>query len=288
MPQLSPSLKLPLSSSLCVLALSVGLCSQALAQPAPSTPTSGSSQEQAAEVDSPELDQPELDQPELKSPAVPSPKGTTTSNESTQDAQGSAQVKVDQLPEQLKEEPKRGDELYQRQISQIEAQVNELKEEIFRSRTRLAILKETVLAIGLSGAEAQIIHRNEMGANFKLERILYIIDGDPIRQVTDKDGSLDAQEEIEVFNGPITPENHTLQVELIYRGNGFGVFSYLQSYRFTLNDVYTFRPEEGKRVVIKTIGYERGGVTVDLLERPAIRFDKTEVNLEADERPGAQ
>jgi hypothetical protein len=66
-----------------------------------------------------------------------------------------------------------GGDLYMQQIQRIETQVNELKEEIFRSRTRLAILKESVLASGLSGTELRIVHRNEMGANFKLERALY-------------------------------------------------------------------------------------------------------------------
>jgi hypothetical protein len=237
--------------------------------------------------DEEDLDAPALD-PTPKSAASSETPSSSSNTEGTNKEGLTSKVKVDKLAPELKEQPQRGDELYQRQIAQIEAQVNELKEEIFRSRTRLSILKETVLAIGLSGAEAQIIHRNEMGANFKLERILYVVDGDPIRQITDKDGSLDSQKEIEIFNGPITPENHTLQVELIYRGNGFGVFSYLQSYRFTLNDVYTFRPEEGKRLVIKTIGYERGGVMVDLMERPAIRFDKSEVDIEKEERSGAQ
>jgi hypothetical protein len=173
--------------------------------------------------------------------------------------------------------------LYKRQINQIEAQVNELKEEIFRSRTRLSILKESILASGLKGTELHIIHRNEMGANFKLERILYILDGNPIRKATDQDGSLDQQEEIEILNGPITSGNHSLQVELIYRGNGYGVFSYLQAYRFTLNDVHDFRTDEGKRLKIKVVAYEKGGITVDLFDRPALRFEETVIDLDQDD-----
>ena len=203
---------------------------------------------------------------------------------SAQPSSTSTKLKVEKQSSTMNAEPQRGDEVYQLQIEKIEAQVNELKEEIFRARTRLAILKETVLASGLAGTEVEIIHRNEMGSSFKLERILYILDGSPIRQAVDKNGKLDQQEEIEIINGPITPGNHTLQVELIYRGNGYGVFSYLQSYRFTLNDVHTFRSEEGKRVVIKAIGYERGGITVDLQERPDIRFEKTIIDLESEDQ----
>lgn len=176
-----------------------------------------------------------------------------------------------------------GGDLYMQQIQRIETQVNELKEEIFRSRTRLAILKESVLASGLSGTELRIVHRNEMGANFKLERALYILDGDQLRQLVDRDGNLDQQEEIEILSGPIQPGPHNLQVELIYRGNGFGVFSYLQSYRFTLNDSDQFRADEGKRITITAIGYERSGITLELKDRPDIRFERSVVDLDEDE-----
>ena len=191
----------------------------------------------------------------------------------------SSNLKVTRITPEQEDDQTNGD-LYLRQIRRIESQVNELKEEIFRSRTRLAILKESVLASGLAGTELRIIHRNEMGANFKLERILYILDGSPISQRVDTNGELDQQEEIEIINGNIKPGPHELQVELIYRGNGFGVFSYLQSYRFTINEVRQFRAEEGKRLTIAAVGYERSNLLLELKDRPAIRFDMDNVSLD--------
>ena len=190
------------------------------------------------------------------------------------------------VAEQVREDtPARtGDEVYQRQLLRIKSQVDELKEEIFRSRTRLTLLKETVLASGLAGSEVHIIHRNEMSSNFRLERMIYILDGTILTKQIDQDGSLDRQEQLDILDGTIIPGNHTLQVEMIYRGNGFGIFSYLQSYRFGLGDVHSFRAEEGKRVVIRVIGYERGGATLDLRERPTIRFEKEVLSLEEAEQ----
>ena len=74
----------------------------------------------------------------------------------------------------------------------------------------------------------------------------------------------------------------------MYRGNGFGVFSYLQSYRFTLNDDTTFRAEEGKRVTISVTGYERSGVTLELKDRPDIRFERDIVDLDEEADQAAQ
>lgn len=224
---------------------------------------------------------------ELKSSSAPKRGAVPKSGRPSSKAKGKQRLKVTQV-ERGASKSASSSEVYLRQIHRIESQVNELKEEIFRSRTRLAILKESVLASGLSGTELRIVHRNQMGANFKLERALYMLDGDPLYRVTDQDGELDQQEEIEIFNGPIQSGNHSLQVELVYRGNGFGVFSYLQSYRFTLNDDTTFRAEEGKRVTINVTGYERSGVTLELKDRPDIRFERDIIDLDEEADQAAQ
>ena len=166
-----------------------------------------------------------------------------------------------------------GDQAYKLKITELETRVNELKERIFRSKTRLAILKESVLASSIAGAEAQILHRNEMGSSFRLEKVSYSLDGTPIRSLVDQDGDLDGKEEIEILNGPIVPGNHTLSVVMTYRGNGFGIFSYLKGYVFNLRSSHTFRADEGKLVEVKAIGYEKGGITTDLKDRPDIRFE---------------
>ena len=83
------------------------------------------------------------------------------------------------------------------------------------------------------------------------------------------------QDEIELFNGPIVPGTHTLSVMMVYRGRGFGVFSYLKGYVYTLRSSHTFHAEEGKRLTLKTIAFEKGAITTDHRDRPAIRFEST-------------
>tara|TARA_B100001093_G_scaffold56577_1_gene47874 strand:- start:78 stop:770 length:693 start_codon:yes stop_codon:yes gene_type:complete len=167
------------------------------------------------------------------------------------------------------------DDAYKVKLNDLQGRVNELKEKIFRTKTRLAILKESILSTSIAGAEAQLIHRNEMGASFNLEKIIYSLDGTPIKTKIDKEGDLADQKEIQIFDGPIVPGNHTISVVMIYRGNGFGIFSYLRGYVFTLRSSHTFHAEEGKRVQVKIIGYEKGGMTTDLRDKPDIRFERT-------------
>lgn len=155
----------------------------------------------------------------------------------------------------------------------LEERVNSLKEKIFRSKARLMLLRETVLNGALAGAKANIVHRNEMGAGFVLESVSYALDGAPIFTKTDTDGDLNDVAEIELFNGSIVPGNHNLSVNMVYRGSGYGIFSYVRGYSFKIRSSYAFTAEEGKMTTVKIVGYEKGGITTDLKDRPAIRYD---------------
>lgn len=162
---------------------------------------------------------------------------------------------------------------YTVKLRSLEERVNDLKERVFRSKARLILLRETVLNGAISGAKAVILHRNEMGSSFTLEQAGYALDGAPLLNKTNTNGNLDEQEQIELFNGSIVPGNHNLSVFLLYRGNGYGVFSYLRGYTFRIQSSHAFTAEEGKITTVKAVAYEKGGFTTDLKDRPAIRYD---------------
>ncbi len=98
------------------------------------------------------------------------------------------------------------------------------------------------------------------------------------------DGDLEKREEFEIFNGRVVPGNHQVTVQMVYRGHGYGLFSYLEGYRFKVQSSYTFEAEPGKVAVIKVVGFEKGGLTAELKDRPAVRYD---VKKEEEGRRGA-
>jgi len=113
-----------------------------------------------------------------------------------------------------------------------------------------------------------------MGSSFYLESVTYALDGAPIYTKTDLDGDLDKRDEFEVFNGRIVPGNHQLAVQMVFRGHGFGLFSYLQEYRFKTQSAYTINAEPGKAITVKVIGFEKGGLTSELKDRPNIKYEQ--------------
>ncbi|MBX3249908.1 MAG: hypothetical protein KF901_22210 [Myxococcales bacterium] len=162
---------------------------------------------------------------------------------------------------------------YAVRLRDLEQRINELKEQIFRSKARLSLLAETVLHGVVAGAQAIIVHENRMSSSYKLVKAVYALDGAPIFNRADEDGdTLGGREEFQIYNGSIVPGEHTLTVNLEYRGHGYGIFSYLKGYRFKVRSNYNFTAPEGRAVTVRVVAYEKGGPTAPLEERPAIRY----------------
>jgi hypothetical protein len=161
---------------------------------------------------------------------------------------------------------------YSVRLRDLEQNVNELKEQIFRSKARLSLLAETVLQGVVAGAQAHIVHENKMGSSYKLVKVMYALDGAPILNKSDEEGGLGEKPSFDIYNGSIVPGEHTLTVQLEYRGHGYGIFSYLRGYRFKVASSHAFTAVEGKSTTLHVVGYEKGGPTAPLEERPAVRY----------------
>jgi hypothetical protein len=166
------------------------------------------------------------------------------------------------------------DEAFDNRMRTMEEQVTDLKEKVLRTKARLLLLQESVMGGDLSSsARASLWHRNEMGATFALESVAYALDGAPIFTKTDVNGDLRNKEELEIFNGRIVPGQHQIAVRLVYRGSGLGIFTYAEDYRFKVQSSFTFTAEPGKVSNIKIVGYEKGGLTTEVQDRPSVRYD---------------
>jgi len=157
-------------------------------------------------------------------------------------------------------------------LRDLEQRIDELKEQIRRSHTRLSLLSDTILSGGVGGARAEIRFKNDMSSAFRLTRALFVLDGAVQYNKQDDTGALAAQKEIPIFTGSIPPGDHTLQVLVQLRGHGYGVFSYLRGYRFEVKSDHSFTITEGKTIDLEAVAFEKGGVTTPLEQRPAVRY----------------
>lgn len=159
-------------------------------------------------------------------------------------------------------------------LRDLEQHIDELKEQIRRSHTRLSLLSDTILSGGVGGARAEINFHNDLSSAFRLTGAVFVLDGAVQYNKSDEsdDSPLASQKDIPVFSGSIPPGDHTLQVVVKLRGNGYGVFSYLRGYHFNVPSTHSFTITEGKTLKLDVIAWEKGDVTTDLTNRPAIRW----------------
>jgi len=161
---------------------------------------------------------------------------------------------------------------YAVRLRDLEQRINELKEAIRRSHTRLALLSESILSGITAAARAEVVFENDMSSAFRLKRLVALYDGAPLATKTDETDQIGDQKEIPLYAELVQPGDHTLQVLIEYQGNGYGIFSYLKGYKFEVRSSRSFTAIEGKTIQLRVIGYEQGGPTTPLEERPAVRY----------------
>jgi hypothetical protein len=159
---------------------------------------------------------------------------------------------------------------YAVRLRDLEQRVDELKDQIRRSHTRLALLSDTIMSNGAAGSRAEVRFDNEMSSAFQLIRALFVMDGQVQYNRQDDSGALADQKDIPIYQGSVPPGDHTLQVALTFQGNGYGVFSYLRGYKFEVKSSHAFTAVEGKAVTVTATAYEKGGVTTPLEQRPTV------------------
>lgn len=214
--------------------------------------------------------QPAAAAPATQSPTTSPPAGTPAGGLLGEDTAGSA----------------RTSDLYGDRLDGIESEVSALKDKIFRSKARLAVLRDTVMAGVAAGSRVVLAHRNLMGVGFRLVRIAYTLDGAQIFARSDDSGALDAEDEILVFDGVLPPGPHEIRVELSYQGQGYGVFNYLRGYTFKSPQSHSFVVGEGGQFKLVSKGYERGNFTTEMKDRPAVEFQVIGLDGSGDQPAG--
>lgn len=172
----------------------------------------------------------------------------------------------------------RESEIYGDRLDGIETEVAALKDKIFRSKARLAVLRDTVLSGVMAGGRVLIVHRNLMGSGFRLVRVAVVLDGAQIFARSDETGALDQEDELPIFDGNLPPGPHEIAVELRYQGQGYGAFSYLKGYTFKSASNYSFSVGESGQFKLVSKGYERGNLTTEMKDRPAVDWQTVAID----------
>lgn len=147
---------------------------------------------------------------------------------------------------------------YNMKLRSLEEKINFLKDKIFRSKQRLAILQETVLSGTIAGSSVTIVHKNAVGSLFKLRSVVYYFDDATVFKKIDSPSELERNEFV-VYDSPVIPGPHHVSAYYVFTGKGYGLFSYMKGYSFKIKAGYSFNVEEGNLVEIVASPMDRGG-----------------------------
>ena len=174
---------------------------------------------------------------------------------------------------------------YKVRLRDLEQRVDELKEQIRRSHSRLSLLSDTILAGAEGGARAEIEFVNDLSGAWRIIEAIVVLDGSVQYKKTDDTGALSAQKLIPIFSGSVPTGDHTIQVMLKLRGHGFGVFSYLKGLEATVRHDHSFTLTDGKVIQLRATAWEQGGPTTPVEEQPDIRFDESVRGMSEQPKP---
>jgi len=171
---------------------------------------------------------------------------------------------------------------YDVKIKELETRIDDLKEKVFQSKSRVVLLKETVLGGNLSGSRAMIVHTNELGGQFKLRRAMYSLDGNRVFNESKKTGKLKGNE-FKVYDGSISAGNHNVSVLLEYKGSGYGVFNYMKGYEMKITSSCQFEAEAGKATILRVSATKKGGALRDSMKSADVKCEIETTDVSQDQ-----
>jgi hypothetical protein len=153
--------------------------------------------------------------------------------------------------------------------------VNDMKEKVIDKKTQMKLFRQLLKseAIESSFPIVNITHVNEMSSRYKIFSMSYSIDDERIYTyyLDDNIGKQNLGRETSVFKGPLTPGNHELTIDIIYRGNDTGVFSYINDYKTPVQSKKSFKVDKGQKLDIQVVGYEKGWALTEFKDRPDVK-----------------
>ncbi len=157
-------------------------------------------------------------------------------------------------------------------LKALQNRVTSLKQEVFRTKTRLMLIKERLLNNVIAEAKLMLLHKNTMSSAFLIEEIIYFLDDNKIYYGDRKTGNLRKSKSFTIYDGNTVPGYHVLTIECLIRGNST-LFPYVGDFQFRLRSQYTFFAARGRITKLRAKLYEKGGLLVDYRDRPTLNYD---------------
>jgi len=158
-------------------------------------------------------------------------------------------------------------------ISAVSSQVDAMKTEVMSEKMQVLVLKELLKKEGLDGSRKSLIiaFKNDLGKRYLVDSVTYKLNGEIVYQFVTEDrmtASAQKNAPTKQFETKVVPGPYTFEVQVIYRGNDTGVFSYVKDYRITREEKMAIDIKKTNQITVNA--FESGGVFADFKDRPQL------------------
>jgi hypothetical protein len=182
-----------------------------------------------------------------------------------------------QVQEQVQAKPKVQTPKRTGNISALSTQVNAMKTEVLSEKMQVVVLKDLLKKEGLDGSRKSLIiaFKNDLGKRYLVDSLTYKLNEEIIYQYVAEDRVVANSEKntpVKEFEAKIVPGPYNLEVQVIYRGNDSGVFSYVKDYRITREEKMSIDVKKASQITVNA--FESGGVFADFKDRPQLTISQ--------------
>lgn len=163
---------------------------------------------------------------------------------------------------------------YMLEVRDIEAKIEDLRSRVFESKTRIVLLKETLLSGNLEGARGVVVFVNELGRAFETKQLAVSLDGSQVFNKAGDDPVIKDKEVFDVFVGSLSPGIHVLSITGKFEGSG-GMFSYFDSYKFALASTCELETKPGVIAAVSIVAKRSSDITARTDEEPYLECEIT-------------
>jgi hypothetical protein len=154
-------------------------------------------------------------------------------------------------------------------LQDVQTRTDEVKRELQRIHTTLAAISDRVFAEG-TASKTDLALKNEMSDAYRLVKVSALLDGKPLYEK--ESDTLSESRDLPLFTGALPAGDHVLSLALTFKGNGYGVFKYLEGYTFNVKSTHAFTVNGTGPLTIGVTAYERGDKTTPLDLRPSVEW----------------
>jgi hypothetical protein len=117
---------------------------------------------------------------------------------------------------------------------------------------------------------ASVDVRSEMGKRFRLVEAIFMLDGAEVAHRTAVKGQ-ELERRFRAYDGSVRPGQHALTVTLVYEGRNTGPFTYLDNYKYRVEQTYGFTVTSTDRpAAVEVVAHERKGANIPLDQKPTL------------------